>query len=804
MDRLISRLASVAFAAIAIGVAAFFARGVSAQQTPTLPGPVPSSSGAVYDAVGVSAQGQIVNPNQPAAQAPGKTEPAQKPASDKPAKPIVRTLAPDKVPPAVSGQKGPYEPYLNRPIQYIPAPAQGQTLTLRALQSVMPASEFLDTLAEATGWNILPTPEAAAKQLNFSIKEMNPAQALEVLHFHGIYYEFDAETNYLYVMTRDQHLQREFGAVETKEYTVRYADLNDMTASLSTLLSANGRMIPDPRTGRLLVMDTKDNLAAISDALKRLDTPLEPHNFYLKHVNAESIAESIQALLSERGVAFSDPRMNVLSVTDLPSRMQQVESLVAALDVPQVSRTWTLSYQDPKDVAERLEAFVPEEMGSISLDELVHQVTVTAIPERIEQIDALIKDWDVPRRQVQIEVYLVLASMEFERNFGIDWSYFDDANGNPIAISNGGSTPDFTARPEAGQLLTFGTLPIPRFDFNPFTGQIEEDINGDPVIEGFRGSNISVVLNYLDQQGDASILSRPRVTVYDGEKAVFQNTEERPYQDGGYSQYGGISTDPSFNRLIPLTVQFIEVGTILKVMPRINDESKILMEIDVEDSTAQDVTVITGDQRSTIPQKTKANAKTRVLVHDTQTIVIGGLRNVSTDDSVDKVPFLGDVPFVGRLFKSTEKTHKRRELLVFITPTIVDPYTTKESVRLSRFDHDVEEKLRQDGKGLFKRSFDSITKKENELTVSVGQGGDVMVDGEPSTIEMVHAKIETHPNPKTMTVVVLEHPLAPDSVVTSVVESAGKMGMKVRNERQAFPFVPTYQRKTGNGEVRQK
>lgn len=797
---MLARISKLATAALFLAITVVIAPVAIAQQSPVYPGPVPNGDTVISGVLGETA---------PATEGEAEASEAPEAESSTTKPPVtirsgVTAITGNKQPPAVTGKTGPYDPIQQRSVDFGEVPVDGKPISMSFLQTGTPAAEFLDTVAESTGWNILPTPEAAKTELNFSVKELTPAQALEVLQFHGLFYEFDPDTKFLYVMTRDQYLQREYGRPETREFEVRYADINDMTASLGTLLSESGRMIPDPRTGRLIVTDTSDNIAVIADALDRLDVPLKPHTFYLKHIDAATVVESVQALLTERGVAFSDPRMNVLSVTDMPSRIAQIETLVAALDIPQESHTWTLNYASAKDIAKRLEPMVPEEMGIISKDDDVHQVTVTAIPERIRQIDELIMQWDVPRKQVQIEVYLVLANTEIERNFGIDWSYFDEWNGDPIAIRSGGNSPDFTKVPDSGQLVTVGTLPIPIYDYNPLTGNINTDINGDNVIDGFRGNSVSVVLEYLDQQGDASILSRPRVTVQDGEKAIFQNTEERPYQEGGYSQYGGIANDPDFNPLIPLTVRFIEVGTILKVMPRINDDGKVLMEIDVEDSTAEDVTVTTADQESTIPLKTKANAKTSVLVQDTQTIVIGGLRNVSTDDSVEKVPFLGDVPFVGRLFKSTEKKNRHRELLVFITPTIVDPFTSKEADRLANFDHNIEEKLRTDKKNIFKRNLDKFTKKENEIVVSIGQSGDMMIDGMTASIDAARARIETENNPETMTVVILNHPLAPENIAEEIATTAEGKGMKVKREQQAFPFVPSFKRQDGKAETRQE
>lgn len=768
-----------------------------AQQTPTQPARRPTERDIVRDVVNRGAAGQMragAVPLTPGGQpvAPGGEAPSGAPrAGAAEAKPRggVRAVGSAITPTRVGQIKGAYEAILNRPVDYGEVPKGGERLTLSAAEARIPVTQFLDTLALATNWNILATAELETATLRFWVNNITPRQALEILRFHGIYYEFEPETRFLYVMTREQYLNREYGAVIQEEFTIRYADLIDIESILTGLLSSKGKVVADPRTGRLLVWDTEDNLNIIRDTIATLDVPLVPRNFQLAHANADSLLDSIQNLLSERGIAFADPRLNVVTVTDLPTRLEQVAEFIDTIDQKVDTRTWTLNYADPEDIHERIETLVPEEMGVIVTDELIHQISVTAIPERLDEVDALIKTWDIKRKQVQIEAYLVSVSISVVRNFGIDWAYFGESFGDPYALRRGLSSPDLLAPgPAEGQRISVGTLPTPVFARDPFTLEPLTDIEGQAIIQRFRGNQLSYVLNYLETHGDATILSRPRVTVQDGEEAVFQNTEEQPYQEGGISQYA-VGTQGG-NRVIPLNVRFITVGTVLRVKPRITDEDNILLDLSVEDSTAEKVVVTVGNQQSTVPQKRQASAQTQVLVHDEQTVVIGGLRGARFEDDVDRVPFLGELPLLGRLFKNTLKDHQQQDLFVFITPTLVDEHTTPEAEHLADVDESIRATARHDDKTLLERVESRVRRGRGEIFVSIGHTGAMHTQGEMVTMDELHEKCLAVEHPSVTTVVIRAHSNAPGHVAAEVEKMAEEIGLKVEFEEDPIPFVP--------------
>ncbi|MFP4172759.1 MAG: secretin N-terminal domain-containing protein [Candidatus Hydrogenedentota bacterium] len=713
----------------------------------------------------------------------------------------VRTMSPQGGEVGFHGE-GVYEPFLEKSMEFREVPDEGETLTLETPEDRIPATEFLDTLAQATGWNILSSEGVEEEKLRFWVEQVTPQEALEVLRFHGIYYDYDPESRYLYVRTQEEYLRSEHGGMVQQEFEIEHADLSDMEEILSNFLSDSGRMVADPRTGYLLVLDTESNLETMESIISQLDVPITARTYELQYANADDISSSVEEIITERGSVHVDPRSNSIVVTDLRQRQERIAEFIETVDKKLETRTWTLNYADPVEIGDRVGELVPDEMGRVETDEDVYQVTVTATPTRLEEVDGFIEAWDQPRKQVELEAYLVSASSTITRELGVNWQYFGTQSGDPLAIQHGNETPDFQSAPDAGQRFTIGDLPyqVPLRD--PLTSQPIRDIAGELVADPqFRGNRLSVVLNYLDQQGEVSILSRPRVTVRDGEEAMFESVEQRPFIEGGFDTgFGRTGTgtgtgsdtgDDRFRRtsnVVPMRAQFIDVGTILRVMPRINEESNIMMDIEVEDSTAETVTVTAGDQSSTIPQKRQNRAETQVMVHDNHTVVIGGLRSAGFDENVDQVPLLGDIPFLGNLFKNTEGEHRETDLLIFITPRIVDEYTRPEASRLADYEAQSDERLREARRPLLQRLLHSIS--DREIAVSVGETGAMHSAGSRVNVDDLRQAFAAIERPSEHTAYVRAHPNAPAERVNEVSEAAEERGLMVEVDTRGRPFVP--------------
>ncbi len=798
---------------------------------------------------------------------------------------------------SVAGE-GAFEPILERDITYGEVPEEGEPITL---EGPIVVGEFLSAINLATNWNILVSPDLKDVELKFWISETTPKKALEILKFYKIYYEYEPDTKYLRVMSEEEHQKRLYGKRQPKEFRVKnidvtfaesmvsallsstgrtitdqrsgviyvwdtednikemdriieqidtpleraqfkikHADVPDIESVVTALLSPNGNIMTDTRTGQLFVWDAPSNLKQVRMAVESLDKPVESKTFELKQVNAEDVTDNIESLLTERGTVQVDPRTNTIIVTDLPTRLEHVAEVVKTLDKELETRSWAIKYADLDFIADQIESLIPSQMGSIVVNDQVNQVTATGVSSRLDEIDKLIKTWDIKRKQVHIESFIVEVSNDIERSFSINWSYFSQLSGQPFGIQSGkggvvgptssttttstgtgtgtGSTTTTTSSPlpgstgpGSGEAMQVGQLPYAV----PLYGALQLDsagkivrpqlfgLNGKPLIDRYVGNKLSATLDYLDKQSKINILSSPRVTVQDGEEAMFQNASRVPYVSastyygggygGGYGGYGGTSASSLYGATNNTNrVEFIDVGTILTVLPRIADDDTILMDISAEDSTYVDKTLTVNDQKSTVPEKTVRRADTQVRVNTGDTVVLGGLRKDRSSKSMTKTPFLGDLPVLGWLFRSPDKLTSNASLLIFITPTIVDESTSMEAVDLMQVDEEMGKDVRHLKKDIWGRIQDNVTKGKNEIVVSIGANGRLSSDGKVVTVEELGKTLQNVKKPKSTSLVIRRHPTAPLDVVNSVMEAAMEANIHVENEDGGSPpIVPS-------------
>ncbi len=743
-----------------------------------------------------------------------------------------------------------FDAILQREVTYAPLPEGGEAIM--EVIGPMSVSEFMQDIRIATMWNVLISDAVKDKILDFAITKATPQQAMEILKFHDLYYEYDPATEYLYVMSIEEWQEREFGdltqhtfALEhtdgeylqtlllpllssrgriildsrtrrihvwdsvdnielmeatvaeadvpmgKREFKVDFADFADIQAAMISMLSANGSLLPDSRTSTIIVWDQPDVLTRMEEALGTIDVPVASRTFYLQHVHAEDMLDHLEVMISERGVIQIDPRYNAIIVSDLPGKLDRIEEVLQALDQELESRTWVIDYADLDFIAEQIESRIPPEMGEIIVHEEVHQITVKGIPSRLDEIEALIKVWDIQRKQVQIEAFIVEVGSDVEREFNINWSYFGSSDGRPIFADGGtGFQPD-------GGNLNVGQLPytVPLYGALELdgAGQIVRPLvtntAGENVVSRVAGNNLAVTLDYLDQKNKATVLSSPRVAVQDGEEASFDHATEVPFissttffSNGGLNNFGNTNNT---NR-----VEFINVGTILRVLPRITTKDNILLDISAEDSTFVEVRVLASDQQSTIPQKTVRRAETQLRIQSGDTVVLGGLRRDRSGQTENRTPLLGDLPGIGRLFRYPNRQSEKNTLLIFITPTIVDEFTDPAAEILARAEETIAESHRHNQKSLWGRLAASVSRQKNELSIAVGQSGDIHAEGERATLPELETLFAEAP--AQVGVVLRAHPRAPDRIVAAITELALDADRKLELDKDLIPLIPRY------------
>jgi len=306
--------------------------------------------------------------------------------------------------------------------------------------------------------------------------------------------------------------------------------------------------------------------------------------------------------------------------------------------------------------------------GSVSVDARTNMLLLQDTPQRLEEINRLVKRLDIPVRQVLIEARIVLVNNDFERKLGarLGLSHFTPIGTNGIGVTTGTAGGEDTMISSALTNLGNAGRTTGPGNANPITypsASNRYDVNlpvSNPVGSiafGILSGNYLVDLELSAAQAEtqAKIISSPRVITADQKEATIEQGVEIPYQQSASSG----ATSISFKKAV------LE----LKVTPQITPDNHIILDLHVRDDQVGQTFVASGGVD--VPAIDTRQVTTQVLVDDGQTVVLGGILQTDSRDVVNKVPWLGDIPLLGHLFKNTDRTNNKDELLVFITPKIV-------------------------------------------------------------------------------------------------------------------------------------
>ena len=329
---------------------------------------------------------------------------------------------------------------------------------------------------------------------------------------------------------------------------------------------------------------------------------------------------------------------------ELETNKQIAELAPVRLDIVQVN------YAKAADIV----ALIKEDQelisdrGFVSSDVRTNTISVRESTDKLDQIRRLVSTWDVPVRQVSIEARIVRAQTDVAEDLGIRWggaAY--NVSGNNVFTVGGSQQSLQEARDAAAgnsSTITFpGALAVD-------LGVSGEGTSSFAIGWGSEDFLVDLELSALESNGQAEVVSQPRVVTADRQTASIKSGEEIPYQEAASS--GATS------------VSFKEAVLSLEVTPQITPDDKIIMDLVVNQDSRGEVT-------AGVPSINTNQVTTQVLVGNGETVVLGGIFQSQVATQTTKTPFLGDIPYLGRLFKRTEKIDERSELLIFITPKII-------------------------------------------------------------------------------------------------------------------------------------
>jgi type IV pilus assembly protein PilQ len=300
--------------------------------------------------------------------------------------------------------------------------------------------------------------------------------------------------------------------------------------------------------------------------------------------------------------------------------------------------------------------------GSMSIDERTNTLMVQDTAENLAEIRRLVQTLDVPVRQVLIEARIVVVSDTFERDLGAQFGITTaQTNGNNglLAVTGSGTGADTmiqSALTNLGSGLPITPVVTPALANRYMVNTPAANTNGSIGISLLGGSYlVDLALSAAENEGKSETISSPRVITANQKQATIMQGVEIPYQESASSG--------------ATTTQFKNAVLSLKVTPLITPDNRVILDLDVSDDTVgQQVTSATG---GSVPSIDTRQIQTQVLVGDGQTVVLGGILETTKSYAANKVPWLGDIPILGNLFKSTTNINNKTELLIFITPKIL-------------------------------------------------------------------------------------------------------------------------------------
>ena len=313
-----------------------------------------------------------------------------------------------------------------------------------------------------------------------------------------------------------------------------------------------------------------------------------------------------------------------------------------------------VNYAKAADISELLSAEqgLLSSRGSVTVDSRTNTLLIQDTAAKLDAVRSALIYLDKPVRQVMIEARIVVASTDFERNLGIKW-------GGGTAYARGNT--QFSA---GGSQSTLGDLnPTGNAQTNQTTARTINFPGGLVVDMGVANPTTSFALGLLtdegllelelsalESDGLSEVVSQPKLVTADGQTARIESGVEIPYREASSSGAA--------------TISFKDAVLSLEVTPQITPDDRIIMDLKVnKDSVGQ---IFEG-----VPSVDTREIQTQVLVENGETIVLGGVYEIESVDATTKTPFLGDVPYLGRLFKRTEKKEEKTELLIFITPRLI-------------------------------------------------------------------------------------------------------------------------------------
>lgn len=498
-------------------------------------------------------------------------------------------------------------------------------------------------------------------------------------------------------------------ALITEIIKINHVQAATLVPVIKPFLSNGARMFAFAQSNYLVVADIQSNVKSAKRIIEKMDDPdqnsVEVINLkYISAGEAVHIAGQLKQLQKQELSLVEDGLNNRVIVSGPSIARTSFKNMLKRLDLPSTKKgNVEVIYLDYSRAAE-IKPIIDGLLGSdvflrlagesggdakgktaykVEIDELNNALVVAAPSSLIREIQNVVAKLDRARPQVLIEAVIAELSEQQARDLS-----------SQIVV---------TGRDRGGYLSNFdgvlasllGTALGSGDSSNVSTSQIASALPksvigavGDFDSESDRG--IGLLIQALESDGRTKILSTPSVVTLDNEEASLTVGEEVPFPTGSYANTNNSNSVNPFT-----TVNREEVGVMLKVKPQISKGDAVRLEIEQESSAVK-----TGTADSQLgATTTKSTMQTNVMIQDGEILILGGLIEGTSGNSASKVPLLGDIPFLGNLFKSSTKDDRKKVLMMFIRPTIIRSAEDAKTLSKSKFDHLITRDFEDDEEG---------------------------------------------------------------------------------------------------------
>ncbi|CAB3809513.1 Secretin OutD [Paraburkholderia ultramafica] len=495
---------------------------------------------------------------------------------------------------------------------------------------------------------------------------------------------------------------------------LRNANAIDIAAQLTKMLDPGAigstdatlkvSITADPRTNSLLIRASNGGrLAAAKELAKQLDTPTTmPGNMHvvpLRNADATRLAKTLRGMLGKGGESGTSGGPNEASSFNQGGGGSLGSSSTGTSGTPPLPSGGLSSSSMSSPMGgggaygssgggagaggllggDKDKGDENQPGGMIQADSATNSLIITAPEPVYRNLRAVIDQLDARRAQVYIEALIVELNSNTNANLGIQWQVANSSiyAGTNLATGSGNSIVNLTAAAAAaGAAGATGGLGTALAAQN-----LQQGLNVGWIRNIFGVQGLGALLQALSQTADANVLSTPNLITLDNEEAKIVVGTNVPIQTGSYSNLTSGATSAAFN-----TFDRVDVGLTLHVKPQITDGGILKLQLYTEDSA-----IVNGTTNAVTnpagPQFTKRSIQSTVLADNGEIIVLGGLMQDNYQVSNSKVPLLGDIPWIGQLFRSEQKNRNKTNLMVFLRPVIITDRDTAQAVTSNRYDY---------------------------------------------------------------------------------------------------------------------